>query len=54
MISREMNLGPAPLTTTVDDLATVVLRDLLVSEAESEDGNVEVVDLSRVVGILSM
>ena len=50
---RDVEVGFAPFTTPVFDLTPVVLRDLFMSEAKAEDGNVEIVDRLGIPGILS-
>ena len=49
---HEVQLGVPPLPAAVNDRAAVVLGDLLVAEAEAEDGDVEVVDRLGVGGVL--
>ncbi len=51
--ARDLELGVAPLAAAVHHLAAVALGDLLVAEAEAEDGHVEVVDRVVVAGILA-
>ena len=49
-----MEVGPSPLPSSVHDLAPVMLRYLLMAEAEAQDGRVEVVDLFVVVGVFAL
>ena len=54
MTIRDVEVGPAPLTTPVLDLTSIVLRDLLMPEAEAEDWNIEIVDGLGVLRVLSL
>ena len=50
----ELHLGQGPFPAAVHHLAAVVLGDLLVAEAEAQDGDVEVVDRLVVRRVLAV
>ncbi len=52
VLTLQMEFCPPPLPSPVRHRAAVMLGDLLVTEAEPHDGNVEIVDLLGVVRIL--
>ena len=54
VLPGEMEPRAAPLPATVHDLASIVLGDFLVTEAEAEDRQFEVVDAPVVVRVLSV
>jgi len=54
MLSHQVEICATPLSTPVHDLASVVLGDLLVPEAQPENGNVEIVNRAVVVRVLPM
>ena len=54
VVPPDLELRPAPLSTAVDDFASIVLRNFLVTEAEPYDGDVEVVDALRIVLVLAV
>ena len=53
MRPRDVERRASPLAASVHDAAAVVLRDLLVAEAEAEDRRLEVVDVLRVGRVLA-
>ena len=53
VVADDVQARAAPLAAAVDHLASVVLGDFLVAEAEAEDGDVEVVDRLGVARVLA-
>ena len=54
VLPLDLQIRPTPFATTVDDLPPVVLGDLLVAEAKTQDGDVQVVNGFGVVLLLTV
>ncbi len=54
MFPLDLEVGPAPFPPAVNHLPPVMLGDLLVAEAEADDGDVQVVDPLGVILVLTV